>query len=114
VRTLEALAQGKITAVPQPAEGATHARRLTTEDGKLDPAAMSAEEIDRRVRALSERPGCWIMLRDVEVKVIRGHRGNDAGEGIQVSTTDGLYVVDEVQPAGGRRMTAAAWSRGRR
>jgi methionyl-tRNA formyltransferase len=36
------------------------------------------------------------------------------GEGIPVGTGDGTYVVDEVQPAGGRRMTAAAWLRGRR
>jgi len=27
---------------------------------------------------------------------------------------DGTYVVDEVQPPGGRRMDVAAWARGRR
>jgi methionyl-tRNA formyltransferase len=114
VRTLEALAIGKNTAVPQPTEGVTHARRLTSEDGRLDPATMSALEIDRRVRALGERPGCWIRLKDAEVKVIRGHPRNDRDQGIPVSTKNGVYVVDEVQPAGGRRMTAADWVRGRR
>ena len=114
VETLDKLQRGAITAVPQPAEEATHAPRLTSEDGKLNPAIMSAQEIDRRVRALSERLGCWITLNGAEVKVIRGHLDAAAGDGIPVPTADGIYVVDEVQPPGGRRMTAAAWARGRR
>ena len=114
LQTLDALARGRVTPVPQPAVGATHAPRLRSEDGKLNPSTMSAQEIDRRVRALSGRLGCWITLNGVEVKVLRGHPGGDPGEGILVSTTDGGYVVDEVQPAGGRSMSAAAWIRGRR
>jgi methionyl-tRNA formyltransferase len=114
VTTLDEFAGGRITPMPQPAEGATLAPRLRSEDGKLDPTTMSAQEIDRRVRALSERLGCWIRLNGAEVKVIRGHLDGAAGEGIPVPTADGVYVVDEVQPPGGRRMTAAAWARGRR
>ncbi len=114
VSTLDDLARGRITPVPQPAEGATHAPRLTSVDGKLDPATMSAQEIDRRVRALSERLGCWITLNRADVKLIRGHLDGAALDGIQVPTTDGVYVVDEVQPPGGRRISAAAWARGRR
>jgi methionyl-tRNA formyltransferase len=114
VETLDGLQRGAITPVPQPAEGATHAPRLKSEDGKLNPATMSAQEIDRRVRALSERLGCWITLHGVEVKVIRGHVAGATGDGIPVPTDDGTYVVDEVQPPGGRRMSAAAWARGRR
>jgi methionyl-tRNA formyltransferase len=114
VRTLDDFASGRVTPVPQPAEGATYAPRLTSQDGKLDPATMSAQEIDRRVRALSERLGCWITLNGAEVKVIRGRLGGPAGNGIPLPTVDGTYVVDEVQPAGGRRMSAAAWARGRR
>jgi methionyl-tRNA formyltransferase len=114
VETLDKLERGAVTPVPQPAEGATHAPRLTSEDGKLKPAIMSAQEIDRRVRALSERLGCWITLHGVQVKVIRGHLDGAAGDGIPVPTAEGTYVVDEVQSPGGRRMTAAAWARGRR
>jgi len=114
VETLDNLQRGAIRPVLQPAEGATRAPRLTSEDGKLNAATMSAQEIDRRVRALSERLGCWITLNGVEVKVIRGHIDGAPGGGIPVATADGTYVVDEVQPPGGRRMTAAAWARGRR
>ena len=114
VRTLDDLIGGRLTPVAQPAEGATHAPRLRSEDGKLDPATMSAQEIDRRVRALSERLSCWLTLNGAEVKVLGGHLDRVARDGIQVPTTDGVYVVDEVQPSGGRRMPAAAWARGRR
>jgi methionyl-tRNA formyltransferase len=114
VQTLEKLQRGEITANPQPLEGMTHARRLRSEDGKLDPRTMSAQEIDRRVRALGERIGCWITLNGVELKVLEGHSGGEPGDAIPVETRDGVYFVDKVQPAGGRRMSAAAWARGRR
>ena len=113
VRSLENYAAGRIRPIPQPAEGATRAPRLTSEDGKLDPATMSAEEMDRRVRALGERIGTWITLKGVELKVFGGHPDGQIGEGVPVPTANGVYVVDEVQPPGGRRMSAAAWIRGR-
>jgi len=114
VRSLEDYVAGRIRPMPQPAEGATRAPRLTSEDGKLDPATMSAEEIDRRVRALGERIGTWITLKGVDLKVFRGHADGEIGGGVPVATANGVYVVDEVQPPGGRRMSAAAWLRGRR
>jgi methionyl-tRNA formyltransferase len=113
VKTLDDLQHGRVRAVPQPSDGVSYAPRLTSDDGKLKPEAMSAQDIDRRVRALS-RIGCWIRLGEVDIKVIRGHLGGQVGEGIAVPTTDGVYVVDDVQPPGRRVMSAAAWMRGRR
>jgi methionyl-tRNA formyltransferase len=114
VRTLDEIKAGSVAPVPQPSEGATHAPRLRSEDGKLNPTTMTAAEIDRRVRALSERLGSWITLMGVDIKVLRGHVDGDRRDGIAVPTADGVYVVEEVQPPGGRRMPAAAWARGRR
>ena len=114
VRTLRDFSDGRIVPVPQPVEGVTHAPRLKSEDGKLDPAIMPAQEVDRRVRALGQRLGTWIRLPAGEVKVLRGHvDAADAG-GIAVPTSNGVYVIDELQPPGGRPMSAAAWLRGRR
>ena len=106
----------RVMGVPQfvAPEGATQAPRLSSEDGKLNPATMSAEEIDRRVRAVAERLGCWITIKGIELKVLKGHVNGDRGEGIPVETRDGVYVVDEVQPPGRQAMSAAAWTRGRR
>jgi methionyl-tRNA formyltransferase len=114
VRTLDDLVAGRVRPAPQSSVRATHAPRLRSEDGKLNPATMSADTIDRKVRALSERIGTWITLNGVEIKVFRGHLGNAIGDGLPVPTVNGVYAVDEVQPAGGRRMSAAAWARGRR
>lgn len=115
VSTLESMQRGASTARPQPADGATYARRLTSEDGKLDQHAMSASELDRRVRALNPQPGCWITLQGATVKVLAGHPGKEpAGDGLPIETADGWFTLDYVQPAGGRPMAAAAWARGRR
>jgi len=114
VRTLDALVGGRVQPIPQAVVGATHAPRLRSEDGKLDPTTMTAEEIDRKVRALVGRVGTWMTLKGVDVKVFRGRRDGGVAEGLPIQTTSGVYVVDEVQPPGGRLMSAAAWARGRR
>jgi len=114
VRTLDDLVEGRVQPVPQPAVGVTYAPRLRSEDGKLDPTTMTAEDIDRKVRALVGRVGTWMTLKGVDVKVLRGHRDGAVVEGLPIQTVDGIYVVDEVQPPGGRVMSAAAWARGRR
>lgn len=115
IRTVESLERGAITPRSQPADGATYARRLTSEDGKLDPHAMPASELDRRVRALTPQPGCWITLQGAAIKVLAGHLGKEpAGDGLPIETVDGWFTVDRVQPAGGRPMAGAAWARGRR
>jgi methionyl-tRNA formyltransferase len=114
VETLDAVEEGRVRPEPQPAEGASHAPRLRSDDGRLDPTAMTAEEIDRRVRALSRVPGTWLALPQGQVKVLSGHPDGDADRGLTIETRDGLYVVDEVQPPGGRPMPVDAWLRGRR
>ncbi|TMD40485.1 MAG: methionyl-tRNA formyltransferase [Chloroflexi bacterium] len=114
VRTIEEFQRGTVTPRPQAAEGASHARRLRSEDGKLSPD-MSAAEIDRRVRALADRVGVWLAHPAGNVKIVRGRLATgEVANGMPIVTPDGVYVVDEVQPPGGRVMSAAAWVRGRR
>jgi methionyl-tRNA formyltransferase len=114
LRAIDELQAGRIEPVPQPSDGATHAPRLRAEDGKLNPATMTVQALDRKVRALAERVGTWITLDGVQLKVFRGHPDGAVGQGLGLETINGIYVVDEVQPQGGRRMSAAAWLRGRR
>jgi methionyl-tRNA formyltransferase len=114
VRTLPQLQAGSIRARPQPAEAASHARRLKSEDGRLDPGWMTAEDIDRRVRALAERVGTWMRINGSDVKIFSGRTNGADGEGVPVETARGTYLVEQVQPPGGRRMSAAAWIRGKR
>jgi methionyl-tRNA formyltransferase len=114
VETIAGMVSGEIRPRPQPNRGVTLAPRLSSEDGKLKPD-MSAQEIDRRVRALGQRPGVWLKDPSGDIKILKGHLGTEGRtDGFTLRTPDGVYVVDEVQPAGGRPMSAAAWRRGRR
>ncbi|MGA8014979.1 MAG: methionyl-tRNA formyltransferase, partial [Candidatus Dormiibacterota bacterium] len=125
VRVLAALERATAMALPQPDEGVTVAPRLTREDGLLDWDARTAVEVDRMVRALDPWPGVTAPLAGVRVRIlaggpITGVADAPAGtvvrtesESAVVSTRDGLYRVDEVQPPGRRPMSAAAFLRGR-
>lgn len=115
VRTLDPLATGIVVSRPQPPSGVTYARRLTREDGRLNPAEMTAEEIDRRVRALNPEPGCWIRLGNADVKVLQGQIAARPWErGLPVETRLGTYLIYAVQPQGGKPMLVDAYLRGAR
>jgi len=99
---------------PQADAGVTHARRLTTDDGRLDLNTLSAVDVDRRVRALNPDPGVWIDVAGRSVRLLRGHvRGSaTAAPGLEVMTANGRYVVEIVQPPGKQAMPVDAFLRG--
>ena len=86
---------------PQPEDGVTYAEKLEAVDRVLD-WSRSAEELERRVRALSPHIGARAMLEGREMTVWKAR------------VEDGQLVPVEVQPAGGRRMSYEAWLRGLR
>jgi methionyl-tRNA formyltransferase len=88
--------------VAQSAEGVTYAEKIGPGDRVLD-LDRPAEELVRRVRALSPHIGARADLHGRSVTVWRAR----VGEG-------GSFEPLEVQPDGGRRMDAAAWLRGLR
>ena len=110
----------------QPAEGVTVAPRLRREEGRLRWEAVSAADVDRHVRALQPWPGVTVRMAGLEVRVIDGvcvtedHNAVPGavlrvdGEYVVVATAAGAYAVHHVLPPGSRRMTAAAFMRGRR
>jgi len=129
VEVLAGLEDGSAVAEPQDDSLATYAPRLNRADGVLDWAALSAVEVDRRVRALQPWPGTVAPLAGAEVRIVAGAPrvaasppaaaapGTIVAAGrraIDVVTADGLYSVHEVQPPGKRSMDAAAYLRGRR
>ena len=113
--TLDELASGSAQPEPQPTTGATYARRLSAADGDLD-QDLAAADIDRRVRALSGDPGCWITLGKARVKVLEGSLSSapQGAPGQALHTRDGTYLIRTVQPAGGRPMPVEDYLRGRR
>jgi methionyl-tRNA formyltransferase len=113
---------GSLVPQPQDAADATKAPLLKKEDGRLDPL-MPAEVLERRVRAFNPWPGAFIMLDEGNLKVHRAHvmtAENPPESRLAVDgkpalgTAEGTLVLDEVQPAGKKRMSGEAFLLGAR
>ncbi|MBA3263084.1 MAG: methionyl-tRNA formyltransferase [Thermoleophilaceae bacterium] len=107
----------------QPDQGATYAEKIDPEDRLLDPA-RAADELERRVRALTPHIGVYVQLDDERLGVRRaalaaGVDDVDRGELVErdgrllYGAARGALELIEVQPPGKRPMKAAAWLRGR-
>ena len=126
VTALSALGRrGSLTATPQPVAGVTYAPKITKDEARID-WERTAEEIARQVRAFNPAPGAFTSLDGEGLKIwsARPARLHDevAAPG-QVVNRDGELLVgcargqwlaiDEIQPAGGRRMPGATYANGR-
>ncbi len=113
VETFPKYLSGEIQPQPQPEEGATYAKMLKKEDGRLD-FSQTAEELERRVRAFSPWPGTFFEWNGAPLKVHRAHvdAGKSPGIGSKlkvagvpaIGTAKGILVLDQVQPAGKKSM----------
>ena len=121
---LPAWLEGRLQAQPQATAGMSLTRPLRRADGRLD-AGRPARELERQVRALQPWPGSFlesdgqrliVWRAGVESGAASGARGDllPFGETLALQTVDGLLRLDEVQPAGRRRMSGAEYRRGRR
>ena len=105
----------------QPAEGVTVAPKIESADRRLDPE-LSADELWRRVRALTPHIGAYIELPGGERLGVR--RAAPAENGVapgELAARDGRLLFGcaggsvellEVQPPGGRAMDAGSYLRG--
>jgi methionyl-tRNA formyltransferase len=98
--------EGDLKATPQPAEGATYARKLGREDAALD-WSRPARELERVVRAMRPAPGASTQAEGRAGNVLR------AADSIVVACGEGALAITELQRAGGRSLSAAEFLRGR-
>ena len=122
-RTLEGLARGEITAVPQDHSQHTLAPILRKEDGLAD-WSLSAEELHNRVRGLQPWPGVYTMFRGTLKleKVAAENTPHEtppgtlivAGHQLFVACGSGRLELLEVRPEGKRGMSAADFLNGAR
>jgi methionyl-tRNA formyltransferase len=118
VATLDAIEDGAVTAVPQPADGVSLAPKITVDDARVDWTAP-ALRVDRVVRACTPAPGAWTTLRDRRVKLgpvtitdVVLAPGELQGDLVGTATT--AVRLGEVRPEGKGAMAAADWLRGLR
>ena len=125
VEALALMSAGAAKEREQDHAAATFAPKVDRETARIS-WAKPALEILRHVRAMDESPGAWSMLDGEPLKLFRPRveawAGARATAGTVLSLEGGLLVAAgsgavgfaEVQPAGGRRMSAADWARGHR
>ena len=116
---LRALAE-QPPAVPQPAEGATYAAKLTREDGLLD-WTLASDVLDRRVRALNPWPGTFTLLAGEPLKVLaavpadgQGAPGDILDERLSVACGTVALRLLRVQRPGRGPLAAVEFLRGHR
>ena len=123
--TLDGIADGSLSPVPQPSEGITVAPKVTVDDARVR-WDLPAHVVERRIRAVTPNPGAWTLVGDLRIKIgpvtvdqaapnplppgaIRADRG-----GVRVGTASQPVLLGTVQPPGKKQMDAAAWARGAR
>ncbi|MBI5290547.1 MAG: methionyl-tRNA formyltransferase [Chloroflexi bacterium] len=119
--TLPAILTGEPAPIPQNAGLATYAPQLKKEDGLLR-FGDTAQSLERRVRAMNDWPGAYVLYHGAPLKILRAHAqpapAADQGRVVRIGSlpaigaTGGLLVLDEVQPAGKKPMSAASFLNG--
>ena len=124
--TLGRLEAGPVEEVEQDHAAATYAPRINRATARVDWTA-DARTVACLIRGMDAVPGAWSVLKGQPVKlfapefVVGVEPGLEPGRivtadpraGLVVAAGDGTVRIGEVQPAGKRRMEAAAWIRGR-
>ncbi len=97
---------------PQPAEGITVCGKISREDGIVDPSLLTAEEIDRRLRAYFPWPGVQTDIEGRTVKILAASlTENPKAIPLHCNGDTTLYVTEVVE-AGKKPMAAQDWLRG--
>ncbi|OBF95308.1 methionyl-tRNA formyltransferase [Mycobacterium sp. 852002-51152_SCH6134967] len=123
-RTLDGIADGTLTAVPQPSEGVTIAPKITVDEARVR-WDLPAHVVERRIRAVTPNPGAWTMIGDLRVKVapVTVDEASQAlapgairvgRDGVRVGTASHPALLGQIQPPGKKLMNAADWARGAR
>jgi methionyl-tRNA formyltransferase len=107
------------TSVPQPADGASYAPKLSREDGRLD-WREDAQALDRRVRAFDPWPGTFTLLDGAPLKVLGVHPvacegaipGTVLDDALTVACGRDALRLTRVQLPGRAALDAAAFLRG--
>ncbi len=111
---LQETLSGPLHPVGQVEEDVVLCHKLERSDGDVDPRAMTAEEIDRRVRALQPWPGVTVSLEGERVKLLATDLFAHANSVPLPCMKDSTLHLVTIQPAGKKPMGGAEWSRGKR
>ncbi|MCC6147597.1 MAG: methionyl-tRNA formyltransferase [Anaerolineaceae bacterium] len=126
IETLPEYLNGRLAARQQEKARATYCSLIKKKDGLLD-FSQPADALARRVRAFNPWPSAWLLWNGQHIKIHFAHVVQDTGialvlpgtRGIiagtpAIATPSGWLVLDEVQPAGKKKMSGNVFLRGAR
>ena len=109
VKALDGIAS--LTGVKQDDSMSCNAAMLTKDDCRLD-FTKPAKEVYNQIRGLADAPCSYTFLGEKRIKVYKAVIESEA-LGIPVTCRDGgVVVLTEIQPEGGKRMSAADFLKG--
>jgi methionyl-tRNA formyltransferase len=124
VQALAHLEAGSLKMTPQPANGATYARKISKEEARID-WSQDARQIDAQIRAFDPVPVAFTDLAGEPMRIWRAsfvggvHEDTNPGRiieaspgGIDVACGKGVLRILELQKAGGKRLGVADFLRG--
>jgi methionyl-tRNA formyltransferase len=121
--TMDGVADGALTAVPQATDGVTVAPKVTVEDARVR-WDLPAHVVDRRIRSVTPNPGAWTEIGELRVKLgpVTQVEADPLAPGairvqksaVLVGTGSTPVQLGTVQPPGKKAMNAADWARGAR
>jgi methionyl-tRNA formyltransferase len=122
VGALDRCDAGELDLVEQDDAEATYAEKIEPEERRLDPE-RPADELARKVRALTPHIGAYLQLPDGDRLGVRAATPEDgqavpgqivADGSLWLGCGSGVLRLEEVQPPGGRPMSADSYLRGHR
>jgi methionyl-tRNA formyltransferase len=121
--TMDGIADGTLTARPQPTDGVTHAPKVTVADAEVDWAAPPVA-VDRLIRSVTPEPGAWTTFRGTRLGLgpvqpavadapeLKPGELHVEKRRVLVGTAAGPVRLGEVRAVGKRPMPAPDWARG--
>jgi len=127
IKTIPRWLNGEIIPLPQDESLVSYCHKITPKDEKIN-WQTSAEEVDRKVRALNPNPGTYTLTQEKVIKIIKGFSTVDnklsttkqTGEVFEyekkmaIKCKSGFYIVEELKPAGKQTMVSENFLRGNR
>lgn len=111
--------------LPQKQDHVTYCKKLTREDGKIEWESMTADEIDRRIRAFDPWPQTYTSFQNKRLKIISGKPSKNStnkvppgtilrtdGAHIGVQCKEGIFELENIQLEGKKAMYIEHFAKG--
>lgn len=121
LETLEKIENG-VKPTPQPIDGATKARKLSREEGRID-WGQSADAVSAKIRAFTSNPGAWTNFRGFAIKIAQPKVSSITlspgtisviEKKVYIGTATHALEIGLITSPGKSALPASAWANGAR